>query len=121
MQLPEHENRVCHRGRPKSKTVKGIKKNHEYYLGMLMDGYINDDICIDEGEKVNPQDLELTSLVKWLWESQLFCNKSNKPLSISSLNRLASEEWKKHEEVRHNKKHKNNPIDDTGKKGKNKK
>lgn len=89
-------------------------------MEVLMNGYINDEFCIDDGEKVDPQDLELTSFVNWLWKSQLFYSKNKTPLSMSSLKRLAGKEWKKHKEVRHNKKHKNNPNDDMGKKGRNK-
>lgn len=117
----EAEKHVCHRGRPKAKMVKGIIKDHEMYMGLFVDGYIDGDFCIGNQEEVNANELELAPLIEYLWSLQLFLTSKRTPMSISSLRKLAYEAWQKKEKVKHYQKHKKKPDDTNNKRGKNKK
>lgn len=88
------------------------------YIGILLDGYIDGDFYIGDGEDVSADKLELAPFIKCIEEWGSFLNRKNTPLSNSSLTKQAQKTWDKREEVRHNIKHKNNPND---KKGRNKK
>lgn len=120
-QPTEYENHECHRGRPKSKRIKGIVRNHEFYLGILLDGYIAGDFCTCDGEEVCTNDLELTPLVEFIGNSQFFLTKERTPMSISTVRKLADKEWQKHKEVKHYQKHKKKPDEKKENKGGNKK
>lgn len=79
------------------------------HIGFFVDAYITGDFCIGNDEKVNADELELAPLVEYLFNLKIFMIDEDTPMSISTLKKLAYNEWQQHKEVRHYQKHKKKP------------